>query len=483
VRYALRPNHRLAVSVLHAHDRYQFSIPGTTGFRDTIPTRESADNTYGNSYAWATLQSLLGSFLTVRSLASVGTVSATRRGEERTTRLPADLYRVDGSRGFTVTGFRQDYSYRRWDRMILDWGIDVRWMRADFDWTTTVAANPDNPVPDTTGFYPRITTRRKRTHGTTAAAYVSDRVQLLDPLTLEFGVRYDAATYSQDHDWSPRLMALLRVSERNTVRAGWGIYRQRQPINDENAFDRLNRYFLSERSVQSTIGLEHRLAAGGTFRAEAYHKSGSRLRPVLRNWKSGLNVFPEISEDRILVDPETTTSKGLELYLDRPLGRRMDLRAGYALSFVEERLQAFTAVTDPLKPAFDSTHQGPRDQRHALNADLTYRLLTNWTLTGAFTYHSGWPFTREIGMPVVRRNGQPDLAIRPDTLYGSHLPDYQRIDLRLIAEVINLTNRENVLGYDVFKTQDAPGVFRAVSEPETWFSILPTVGINWTLRF
>ena len=496
VRYALRPNHRLAVSVLHARDRYQFTIRGTTGFRDTIPTLESADNTYGNSYAWMTLRSLLGSHLSVRTLASLGSVSATRAGDERQTNLPIDLYRVNGSRGFSVTGFKQEYSYRRWDRMTLDWGIDVRSMRADFDWTTTVLANPDLPVPDTTGFFPRITTRTKKTRGTTVAAYVSDRLQLLAPLTLEFGVRHDAATYSRDRDWSPRLMALLRLGDRNTLRAGWGMYRQRQAINDENAFTPTNGYFRSELSTQWTMGLEHTLASGGTFRAEAYHKVGSRLRPIQRNWKSGLNVFPEITEDRILVEPSATTSKGLELYFDRSLGRRTKLRAGYALAFVSERLSALRSVNDPLKPAFDSTHQGPRDQRHALNADLTYRLLTNWTLTGAFTFHSGWPFTREIGVSVVRRNGQRDLVIRPDTLYGSRLPDYQRVDLRLtwrrptragewrlFTEVINLTNHQNVLGYDVFKVQDGPGLFRTVSEPETWFSILPTVGIGWTRRF
>ena len=98
LRYTVHPNHALALNVLHARDRYQFDINGTTGFNDTIRTRESANNTYGNSYAWLTLRSLLGRHLSVRSLASVGSVGATRRGDENRVVQAVTLYSVAGSR-------------------------------------------------------------------------------------------------------------------------------------------------------------------------------------------------------------------------------------------------------------------------------------------------------------------------------------------------------------------------------------------------
>ncbi len=161
-----------------------------------------------------------------------------------------------------------------------------------------------------------------------------------------------------------------------------------------------------------------------------------------------------------------------------------------------EHVSRIDHVNDPLKPPFDSTHPGPTDQRHAFNMDLSYRLSGTWTLTSAFTYHSGWPFTDEIGVPVRRRNGTMDLAIRPDTLYAGRLPAYQRIDLRVTRrkqtptgefrfffEVINLANHENVLGYDVFRVRDAGGAYSIVRDPEAWFSILPSLGISWSRRF
>jgi len=496
LRYALGEKHALALNVLHASDRYRFSIKGTTGFKDSILTRESANNSYGNSYAWFTIRSQPTSYLVVKSLASTGRVNASREGDEQTVVGAVELYGVNGHRNFTVSSIKQDYSFQRNERNVIEWGFDARWLHANFDWTNRVTQNPDNPTPDTTGYYPRITNRAKRSAGTTVGAYVSDKVRPVKPLTLEVGLRYDAASYTGDRNWSPRLHAMVNISERDVIRAGWGHYRQRQGIADENAFTGLNRYFPSELSKQWTLGFEHHYSAGGLLRAEAYYKTGSSLRPILRNWKSGLNVFPESSEDRMLVYPASSTSKGLELYHDRSVGKRVDIRAGYALSFVDERVTRMQNVNDPLKLVFDSTHASPQDQRHALNLDVTYRPFSNWTFTSALTLHSGWPYTNEIGVPVRRRNGTMDLAVRPDTVYGARLPFYQRVDVRatrrrqtangefrFFVEVINLTNHDNVLGYDIFRVRDAAGVFQLQRDTETWFSILPSLGLSWSRRF
>ncbi|MEO8577086.1 MAG: TonB-dependent receptor [Gemmatimonadales bacterium] len=496
IRYKIHPNHTLALSALHAGDKYRFSISGTTGFNDSIKTEEAANNGYGNSYAWATLRSIFGEYLRVKTLASVGSVTATREGDEHHLLRPIELYAVKGKRSFSVVGLKQDFSWQRSGKLLLDWGYDLRSMSASFNWENRVTQNPDDPTPDTLGFYPKITRRTKKTDGRTIGAYVSNRIQLFDPLALEAGIRYDGATYTHDSDWSPRIHALIRLSQKTSLRTGWGYYRQRQGIADENAFDTLNRYFPSELSKQWTVGLEHRYAVGGSLRAEAYYKRGSNLRPVLRNWKSGLNVFPESSEDRILVYPEESWSKGFEVYHDRKLGNRMTVRGGYAMAFTEERVSRIVQVNDPLKPPFDSTHPGPQDQRHALNLDLSYRPFSNWSLTTAYTFHSGWPFTDEKGVVVKKRNGTTDLAVRPDSLYAGRLPAYHRVDLRLtrrrrspngelrfFVEVINLTNHENVLGYDVFRVSDPVTGLRLARDPETWFSILPSAGVSWSRKF
>lgn len=494
-RYNLHPRHALSFNVLHARDRYTFDAASTTGFQDSIPTRESASNAYGNSYVWLTLQSLVGPRLTITTIASAGVVTASRAGNERYVNRPDSIYVVTGTRDSPIFGFKQDWTWEQSDRMILGFGYDVRALSVDYALTTSVGQDPDDPSVDTLGYYPVRTQKTSRRHGSTVAAYLSDRVQLSEPLTLELGLRYDGASYTNDRDLSPRVNALLRLSERSSLRAGWGYYRQRQGIADLAALDGLNRYFPSELSKQWTLGFEHTFEDGGTLRFEAYYKTGSRLRPDYRNWKGGLNVFPESDEDRILVFPDRTTSKGIELYHSRNIGTRWSVRGSYALAFVEEHTLRIDNVNVATPITFDQIHPGPQDQRHALNLDGTYRLGQTWSLTGALAFHTGWPSTTEHLVSVTGPNGAPDVAIEPDKLYGSRFPSYQRLDLRItrrkatargevrfFLDVVNITNHSNVLGYDYFKSRDTAGGIGLQRDLETWFTILPSLGVSWSRR-
>jgi hypothetical protein len=273
---------------------------------------------------------------------------------------------------------------------------------------------------------------------------------------------------------------------------GWGHYRQSQGIADLAALDGLGRYFPSELSQQWTVGFERLLAGGGTLRIEAYHKRGSRLRPVYRNWRGSVDVFPETDEDRMLVYPEATTSRGFEVYGARDLGSRFSVRGSYALSFVDEEVSRVDGVNDPTPLAFARTHPAPEDQRHALNLDVTYRPSPSWAVNASLAFHTGWPATLERQVPVTGPGGQPDIAIKPDTLYGSRLPSYQRLDvritkrtgaLRFFVEILNLTNHGNVWGYDYFRVRDAGGQIAVQRDPETWFTILPSIGVSWSKTF
>lgn len=495
-RYAVHPRHALALNLLHAGDRYSFNANSTTGFRDSIRTREVADNRYGNSYAWLTLRSLVGQRVEVTTMASAGLVTAGRDGTERFRDRPGAHYTVTSNRDFSVLGFKQDWTYEPSTGMVLEFGYDLRRLQADYGLTSSVGQNPDDTTPDTLGYYPQVTRTAIKRPGTTIGGYLSNRLQVAAPLVLELGLRYDHASYTKDRDVSPRANALIRLSDRSSLRAGWGHYRQRQGIADLAALDGLNRYFPSELSRQATAGLEHLFPGGGTLRLEGYYKTGSRLRPVYRNWKGGIDVFPESNEDRILVFPERTTSKGIELFHDRHLGTRWSMQAGYALAFVDERASRIVNVNDPTPIVFDRTHPGPQDQRHAVNLDLTYRPGSTWSINAAYAFHTGWPATTESVVTVTGPGGQPESTVKPDKLYGSRLPAYQRLDLRVtrrkptrggefrvFVEVINLTNHRNVLGYDYFRSNAPGGGVRLQRNLESWFTILPSLGVSWSGRF
>jgi hypothetical protein len=46
-----------------------------------------------------------------------------------------------------------------------------------------------------------------------------------------------------------------------------------------------------------------------------------------------------------------------------------------------------------------------------------------------------------------------------------------------------VTNHENVWGYDYFRARGAGGQIVLQRDPETWFTILPSIGVSWSKSF
>ncbi len=486
----------LSFDVLHAGDRWAFDSEATTGFRDSIKTREDAHNRYGNSYVWTTLKSSLGAGTVVRSMVSASLVTRSRDGSERYVDRPEALYALTNQRDFSTLGFKQDWTHRISDSYVLSHGIDLRRLHDTDDFMNTVYQDPNDPSPDTTGAYPFTTTTGIETRGTRVGLYLSNRLRIVAPLVLEVGGRYDRASYTGDHDFSPRASAAMALGDGRTLRLGWGQYRQIQGIDDVAALNGGGRYFPSELSEQWTGGLEQRFSRGALLRVEAYLKQGSHLRPVYRNWKGGIDTFPETNEDRILVFPRSTAARGVEVYYDHHLNERLALRASYGLASATEEVDRIEDVISPDPLAYAAKHPIVQDQRHAANMDLLYRWRHVWSINGSLAYHSGWPATLERLVPVTNAAGQPDFTVRPAEIYGSRLPSYFRFDvratrrwtmwggdMRFFVEMVNLTNHSNVFGYDYFKDLDGGGGIVLQRDDETWFTILPSIGAAWSTHF
>lgn len=489
----LGPRHRLTFTGLHAGDRYKFNAKATTGFNDTIPTVERANNHYGNSYGWATLQTQLGPRSLVRNMVSAGLVTRDRDGAELYANTPDTLYSVTNARDFSALGFKQDWTLGLSDAYVLDTGFDLRRLETTDAALTAVGQDPNDPEADTTAYYPVRANSTFRRTGSLASVYMTHRYRVLAPLVVDLGGRYDRASYTGDRDFSPRVGAALALTERTTLRAGWGYYRQIQGIDAVGVLDDLQRYHRSELSKQWTAGWERLSARNGVLRIEAYTKRGSRLRPAYRNWKGGLDVFPESNEDRILVTPVSSTARGIELYSDQRIGQRLRVRASYALSSAREVVSSIENINSPEVVEFDREHPNPQDQRHAFNLDLTHHLNPSWMINVLFTFHSGWPATLETFVPVTDGNGNPALAVRPQKIYGARLPHYQRLDVRatrrwttsrgsfrFFAEIVNVTNHSNVFAYDYLRTVTPAGDPFLQQDKLKWFTILPSVGLSWS---
>ena len=490
--FQLTPRQELSLSLQHAGDRYQYDIAATTGFNDTIQTREGADTKYNNSYVWATLRSTFGKRTTIRTVAATSFVKRNREGFERQVGSVAPYYFIHNDRSFNTVSVAQDWSVGLGDNNMFSFGVDYRDEHNDDLNQSIVYGDPNDPEPPDPGEFPIVTNTNFTKDGSRLSGYVSDRWRLLPPLVVEAGLRYDQASWTGDEDVSPRASAALTLGHGMIARFGWGHYRQMQGIDDVAALNNNTSYYPAELSEQWTAGIERVGRKGAVLRVEGFYKRGTELRPVFRNWKGAIDAFPEVNEDRILVTPHDNTTKGVEIYFDRPIGEYWTARASYSYAIADENVISMTSVNsgDPL--TYDLEHPNPQDQRQAANADLTWRR-NRWTLNGSFAYHSGWPATHEY---LDTSTTPLDPPVRPLKIYGERLPDYMRLDMRVTRfwptrlgrfgaslEVVNVTNNANVFGYDYFRTRDANGVIVLNQGEETWFSIFPNVGVTWTVSF
>ena len=497
----LTPNHILSFDGLYAGDSYKYDTKSTTGFADSINSREFANNHYTNSYLWTNLQSTLGDRTFVRTQLSAGLVTRDRDGYEVIVATGDSLYSIDNQRDFSNVTFMQDWTQGITRNLSLAFGIDARYFDNKDNYKSLVNRDPNDPEADSTNVYPIVTYTNVATHGKRLSLYLSAKVRPWDPLTFELGGRYDKATWTGDEDFSPRTSASLALGGGRALRASWGYYRQIQGLDDVDALNGVA-YYKSELTEQYSAGFEQTFRKGSFARIEGYYKKGSELRPTYRNWKGGIDTFPESNEDRILVLPVSNDIKGVEVFVDHAFNERMATRASYSYSVGEETVSSMTNVNSDYPLSYDKTHRLPTNQVHAANVDFTYRFRQKWSATGALVYHTGWPGTDEELVYVTDDNDNPDApAIRPKKIYGFDLPDYFRIDvratrrwqmrggeMRFFVEIINLTNHANVFGYDnlvggVDPNLSPPRNYVMERQEETWFTILPSLGIAWTSSF
>jgi hypothetical protein len=164
-----------------------------------------------------------------------------------------------------------------------------------------------------------------------------------------------------------------------------------------------------------------------------------------------------------------------------------------------------------LTPSIEVQRPFAYDRRHTLNATGNLRMGARWTLDMSFRFGTGFPHTTPIGYaPVVAANDgdaqilthsetgvvrfKPDFG-GPQRRYAARLPAYYRLDLRLAravdgsavngqfyVDVINATNRRNVLSYQYAAVTDPDKVRPVVYQQAIYMlPIVPSVGFR--LRF
>ena len=240
------------------------------------------------------------------------------------------------------------------------------------------------------------------------------------------------------------------------------------------------RFSPAELSRQIELTWQQELPGSSSLRLDAYDRRLSRLHPRSENLFNPLELFPETEPDRVLVTPERGRLRGAELLLRGDPGARIHWWASYAWSSAEDLIDGVEV---------------PRswDQTHAVKWLLGYRPGERWSLALSGTAHTGWPTTPVTAELTTLPDGSTGVVRVLGALNSDRFPTYGRLDLkvsrvlplrdgrlRLDAEVVNLTDRQNACCVDELLFEvGADGTVDVEREVDYWLGITPSFSVSW----
>ncbi len=441
--------------------------------------REEASSDTRSAQAWIQLDTAWSDTLSSRTALSFTDYRNVRLGVSNDAeKLVANVSDV---RDVTEIGFRQDWVWRASDDHWVQWGFHVANGDAAYDYEATADYFG---LPALFAGQPPGVTRSLTAapDGGSYGAYIADRWKLSPKAVVEWGLRWDDQTYTglaSDSQLSPRLSILRRLGEDTELRLSWGRYHQSQGVHELQIEDGITNFWRAQRADHLIAGLTHRFSDSLSLRVEAFNKDMRRVRPRFENLYDPLALIPELSADRIRLDPSHAQSSGLEISLDGTRGD-WDWWASYTLSEAVDRIDG---------------RDEPRswDQRHAVQAGATW---TNerWTFAAAVGARTGWPTTdlllNQVGLDPV--TGEPLYEAVPGPRNDLRHPAFGSLDLRLsrssefrrgtftwFVEISNATNRRNVCCID-WDIADGPGdTLELENSKDYWLPLLPAVGFLW----
>ncbi len=480
--YYLNDYHIFSAYILHAGDKLTF--------RDNKEfERDDAYTKYGNSYLWLTLNSYLSSRIMARTILYSGAVTHNRTGNFKDEETDITENTLRDNKDFYLYGLKQDWNYELHDRIFLKCGFDFKRLEAKYDYYNTFFDERINE--DDSLYIDNGSTRvNKKYDGDQASIYLASKVQLLAPLTVETGIRYDYVSYSNDRLLSPRINLAYALSKRTFIRSGWGYFYQSQGIHELPAEYGETKFQSAQLAKHYVLGFEHFFKTGLNFRIEAYYKDLSNLQPSYRLLNNTINFFPELMDINAKITLDGAKSKGIEFFLKYDMGKKISWWTSYAFAYTEDDITSID-FSGPLKWS-GGTYPGANDQRHTFCLDVNYRPNNKWYFNIAWQCHSGWPYTTFHFERQTREDGTDAFYEVYDEFYGKRYPLYHRLDLKInkhfdlfggrfttIFEIINLYNRKNIMAVDYDIVEQNDGTYKVVRDDQTWFGILPALGISY----
>jgi outer membrane receptor for ferrienterochelin and colicin len=291
-----------------------------------------------------------------------------------------------------------------------------------------------------------------------SGAFIQAAVQPLPLIVFKPGIRYDMTDLTHENYFSPRLAMVCRLTDRVTLNASWGVYRQ-IPSALQICRDDENLLLKSSRSDHTVIGLEYMMNPDTRMTLEAYTK-------IIQDG------FVDNDTTNVIHNDGKGSSKGVEFTIQKKMSTNFMGSLSYTTSFSERQ----DGKNRPVY-AFDY------DRRHNLTLMAAHQLTRHWRLGVKFQFASGNPYTPVTGST----NAYGEWFAVEGEKNTARFPDYHSLDIRLdrtfrftnwtmniYLEIWNLYNRENVLDYYYVFEADGTPIQKSAAD----FPRMPMLGIS-----
>jgi hypothetical protein len=433
-------------------------------FSSSSDSSERTDTSTSNAYAWGGVESAPGETIDWNLVAGVAYLDGDREGVvDQPRKVRGHLDEARRMRSFFAN---QDFALRD-DRRELRWGWDYRYLDLTYSHESSRTVAPafvglsDLERPS----FARIDGEERAHLG---AAYLGGTQHLGQNLFVDAELRLDAQRFDsrKDLEATYRLGALYRLNDALDLRLAWGRYVQAQSLHELPIADLDAAVGAPQRARQWVLGVEWRLPSNGaTLKIEGYSKQADRVNPYYANLSNAYTLLPELQPDRLLVEADSYRAQGVEFSFMQPLSWG-ELWANYAYSFARDRVDGRVVARS-------------WDQGRTLNAGASARL-GNWEIALVTAFHEGWLTTplRLAGDSVVagERNSERFDHFLSVDVKAVRRWTFARQALRLELGLVNLMDRENIVGVDY--ALDDLGSFSG--RPFTGIGLSPILDLYWS---
>jgi hypothetical protein len=362
-------------------------------------------------------------------------------------------------REFENVEIENDWSWRLNNRFDLQAGWSFAHQSADFRALSEVTyGGLALPIQGVTNAQQDIEIDRS---GESMVAFAALVTRLTDKLTMEAGIRYDGQDIDPVHvnEISGRISVDYQLTPGFGLTLNAGRYTQQQHLYEIQIDDGKVELDPPQHSDQINLTAIWQTTENTRLRLGMYFRDVDNPWSHFDNLYNRWVLLPELQGDRYEIAPTGGRSSGLELSFNQQVNDQLSWHASYAYGKAQEYY-------------LGEYRDRPWQQTHSYKAGFRWSS-ARWRFGLNATYRSGWPTTEFI---AAANN-------LPFAIYDDRLPKYFSLDLhvsRMVAlprgslefylDVMNVTDRENIGGYDYY---------RSSPHEQKLLPVVPTLGVMW----